>query len=274
MDAVEAWCRGRGCIGIDALGAARQPRDEELLRDLRSGRTRHRACIAPSTVTDASRARVSVQSHVGVTICCSCVAAPIPDGDSGRCRAAASSQGRRSPTRLSASSARRRASRGRAAAFVGWVERIGVDSPLRDPRLRGRGRGGRAHRRRRRRRGSVGADQLARRPRPRGRARGLPPRPRRDRAGGRAQRPFQFGGRFSANAASPSRRSSELMIFAIAPCRSSSSASRRLRSRPRARPCGSRAPPSAPTGRSARRARSRCRADCSGSHSRLTRPSS
>ena len=47
MDAVEAWCRGRGCIGIDSLALTGQPRDEELLRDLRSGCTRHRGAPLP-----------------------------------------------------------------------------------------------------------------------------------------------------------------------------------------------------------------------------------
>ena len=68
-----------------------------------------------------------MQSHDGVTRCSSCVAAPIPDGASGRCRAAASRQARRSPTRSLRELREETGLEGTCGAFVGWVERIGVD---------------------------------------------------------------------------------------------------------------------------------------------------
>ena len=88
-----------------------------------------------------------------------------------------------------------------------------------------------------------------------------------------AQRPCQFGARFSTNAARPSFRSSEPMTRP-SPRSSSSSASRRPRSRTRARSCGSPVPPSARTGRSARRGRSQCRATARARTDRFTRPRS
>ena len=67
-----------------------------------------------------------MQSRDEVTSCSSCVAAPIPDGASGRYRAAASRQGETLADAVVRELREETGLEATCGAFVGWVERIGV----------------------------------------------------------------------------------------------------------------------------------------------------